>query len=384
MMRVTVLDNIENPRSTAGQEWESLVQSNEHAGIMQSLHWAEFKRKQGLDCLHVVVHDDAQLIGGGIFYTATNAKGAGILVCPEGPVLPWQDEQRSEQALLLLLKCVADNAPRLQAMAVRIEPRLESAPSWVFRGFGRAPFDLVPRETMYMDLTKPEPDLLAAMHPKGRYNIATAARHGVRVQEEAFSSKTINRLYAMLLQAGRRNGFIVEPLSFFSDLAETLCPGGFAHLFFAEHEGETLGALLLPTYGERATYLYGGIGNTKRELMAGYALQWAAIKAARQAGCLTYDMYGYDQFCAPDNPYARFSRFKRQFGGQVKRFVGAHDYFFINRLADVVIKAFGELDQESSAVPAANPYVTVANKNEPDIIAVKDWQKQSGSKVVTG
>jgi lipid II:glycine glycyltransferase (peptidoglycan interpeptide bridge formation enzyme) len=79
--------------------------------------------------------------------------------------------------------------------------------------------------------------------------------------------------------------------------------------------------------------------------MAGYALQWAAMLKAKSAGCTTYDMYGYDQFQAPQNQYAQFSRFKSQFGGQVKRFVGAHDYFFVDRLADVVIKALGEIEE---------------------------------------
>jgi len=342
--RTAVLD----PCSSGGQEWESLVLSNENSGVMQSLHWAKFKRKQGLDCLHLGVYAQEKLIGGGIFYTGVNSKGAGILVCPEGPVLPWSDQQLSEKALAVMLKAVSDNALRMQAMAVRLEPRIESAPVWAFRGFGRAPFDLVPRETLYIDVGQSEAQLLASMRPKGRYNIGVACRHGVCVQEESFSGGAVYKLHSILSQASRRNDFPIEPAPFFSDLAETLCPAGLARLLFAQHEGETLGALLLLTYGGRATYLYGGIGNTKRELMAGYALQWAAMKAAKQAGCATYDMYGYDQFSAPQNQYAQFSRFKRQFGGQVKRFVGAHDYFFVDRLADVMIKVFGEIEKKET------------------------------------
>jgi lipid II:glycine glycyltransferase (peptidoglycan interpeptide bridge formation enzyme) len=229
-------------------------------------------------------------------------------------------------------------------MAVRFEPRLESAPDWAFRGFGRAPFDLIPRETLYIDLTLPESELLASMQPKGRYNIRLAQRHGVKVEEETFSGGAVHKLHSILTQASRRDHFLIEPLSFFSDLAETLCPAGLARLFFAEQEGETLGALVLLTYGSRATYLYGGTSNTKREMMAGYALQWAAMQTAQQAGCATYDMYGYDQFGSPENQYAKFSRFKKQFGGRVKRFIGAQDCFFVDRLADVVIKAFAEIE----------------------------------------
>jgi lipid II:glycine glycyltransferase (peptidoglycan interpeptide bridge formation enzyme) len=344
MMRASVLDNEMDGNSSVALQWEALVEANPYSGMMQSRHWAEFKAKQGLDRLHVVVHDDEELVGGAIFYCATNTKGAGILTAPEGPVLPWQDEQRSQSAYTALLRCAAANAERMQAMALRIEPRIESAPAWVLRGFGRAPFDLVPRETLYIDLSKHPPDILSNMSAKGRYNTSLSGRNGVIVQEEEYSITAVNKFYSVLKQAAQRNDFSIEPLKFFCELGETLCPRGFIKLLFAEHDGETLGTLMLLLYGDRATYLYGGIGNNKRELMAGYALQWAAMQSAKQAGCSLYDMYGFDQFGAPQNPYAKFSRFKRQFGGTVKRFIGAHDYFLTNRLADVLIRAFKELD----------------------------------------
>lgn len=343
-MQVRLLENL-NPSSPAGREWESLVRSNKATGAMQSLYWRDFKVKQGLRCLHLAVYDDGRLVGGGIFYAALNTRGAGILVCPEGPVLPWSDVEVATDALRLLLRTVKSHAPDMQAMAVRIEPRITSAPAQAFRGFGRAPVDLVPRETLYIDLTMSDLDLLASMRPKGRYNINVADRHGVTVYEEGFSRRSLSELYSMLLQASLRDNFSLEPISFFSTLTETLCPQGVARLLFAEHGGELLGGLLLLLYGGRATYLYGGIGNTKRNLMAGYALQWTAMRTAKHAGCHTYDMYGFDRFRSPGHEYARFSQFKSQFGGTVMRFVGAHDYFFVNRLSDVLIKAISEIEQ---------------------------------------
>ena len=143
-------------------------------------------------------------------------------------------------------------------------------------------------------------------------------------------------------EASTRNDFPVEPKSFFEHIASSLCPVGHARFLFSEHEGEILGTLLLITYGSRATYLYGGITNNKRNLMNGYALQWAAIQAAKDAGCSTYDFYGFDPFRAPDHQYARFSQFKSQFGGEVVRLIGAHDYYFLDNLADAFIKVVNE------------------------------------------
>jgi lipid II:glycine glycyltransferase (peptidoglycan interpeptide bridge formation enzyme) len=117
---------------------------------------------------------------------------------------------------------------------------------------------------------------------------------------------------------------------------------GLRSFSFAEHAGDTLGALLLVTYGERATFLYGGITNTKRNLMGGYALQWAALQIAKQEQCSIYDFYGFDAFRSSEHPYARFSQFKSQFGGMPMRFIGAHDYVFLDNLADSMIKVVNE------------------------------------------
>jgi lipid II:glycine glycyltransferase (peptidoglycan interpeptide bridge formation enzyme) len=143
-------------------------------------------------------------------------------------------------------------------------------------------------------------------------------------------------------EAGERAGFFVEPPSFFSALVETLVPRGLARLLFAERAGRPLATMLLTTYGERATYLYGAVSNDEREAMAGYALQWVAIGVARAVGCRVYDFYGYEPHGAPEHLYASFSRFKRQFGGQPRRFIGAHDYFFLDQLADAVVAAVRE------------------------------------------
>ena len=185
---------------------------------------------------------------------------------------------------------------------------------------------------------------MAAMRPKGRYNTRLALRKGV-VVDEAGACELIDDFYPLLCQTGQRDGFAVEPLSFFVEMASILMPSKMIRLLLAKHEDELLGGLILLTFGDTATYLYGATSNTKRNFMSGYALQWQAIKTAQEAGCHFYDMYGYDRFCSPRNRYGRFSKFKSQFGGEVRRYIGAHDYFFIDQLADTLIKALNEVER---------------------------------------
>jgi peptidoglycan pentaglycine glycine transferase (the first glycine) len=341
-LSVTRYDGLD-PASPEGQAWEALVAAEETSGFMQSLHWAAFKARRDFRMLHLALHDGDRLVGGALCYAAPSRHPFGVLAAPDGPILPWSDTTRAREGLRLLLEAAEECAPAYGVQALQIEPRLLAPRPALLRNFRRAPVDLLPTETLYLDLRPSPDDLLAAMHPKGRYNIRLAERRGVAVRETS-EPAAVHQFYPLVAAAGERDDFFVEPRSFFAALAEALCPPGLARFLFAEHEGETLAAMLLVTYGTRATYLYGGVANQKRHLMAGYALQWAAMLSARRMGCRVYDFYGYEASGTPDHLYASFSRFKRQFGGTAVHFVGAQTYSFLDGLADAVIRAAREVD----------------------------------------
>ncbi len=274
------------PAGRAGAAWEQLVAASPEGGAFQSLHWARFKRRQGCRVLALAVIDGAALVGGVLCYAAPAASGSSLFFAPEGPILPWADEERARRALGLLLPPLEQAAAAHDAVGLRVEPRLSGPRPRTLRLFRRAPSDVVPRETLYLDLT-PRPDaILAAMHPKTRYNIRLAARHGVHVREDR-TVAAVAPLHGLLCEAAARDGFFVEPRSTFDALVESLGPAGIGRVLLAERDGEALGALFLLTYGGRATYLYGGVSGRQRHVMAGYALQWAAITAARcRVSCL--------------------------------------------------------------------------------------------------
>lgn len=334
------------PDSPLGQQWESLAQRNPAGGFMQSLHWADFKRRQGLNTLHFGIFRDDTMAGGVIFYGASNANGNGLLIAPEGPLLDWGDSQTARRQLNELVRTVKSTGGTTPAMALRIEPRISPSDSALPPEFGRAPVDLLPCETLYVDISGTHQDILARMKPKGRYNIRLSERRGVEIHCAEDPLAAVDDLYGILRQAALRDGFFLEPKSFFHQLAESLCPAGLARIYFARYKGTLLGGMFLVTYGDRATYLYGGTTNSFRSLMGGYLLQWAAMKAAAASGCSTYDFYGYDQFRTRDNAYSRFSQFKSRFGGQAVRFIGGHDVYFMDRLADAVIQAINEIPQD--------------------------------------
>ncbi|GAC1357036.1 MAG: peptidoglycan bridge formation glycyltransferase FemA/FemB family protein [Herpetosiphon sp.] len=322
--------------------WENMVQAAPASGFMQSLPWAAFKRARGLRTLHLLIEDHDTILGGAIFQIGGNG-GPTLLIAPDGPVVPWHQPSLARDMVRRLMVSAEDLATPYGAIGMRIEPRLPShlPAGALLRDWRRAPVDLLPRETLYLNLQPPTDAILAAMHSKGRYNIRLAFRHGVTVRTGSHADLPL--LYVLLRETAERDDFFLEPYDYISDLITHLSPGGAIRLLVASRGATPLAAMLLLIYGRRATYLYGATSNEGRSHMAGYALQWAAIEQARLAGCTDYDFYGYEPNGAPNHLYAGFSRFKRQFGGEPQQFRGAHDHYWNDRLADAVIRALAEL-----------------------------------------
>ena len=75
--------------------------------------------------------------------------------------------------------------------------------------------------------------------------------------------------------------------------------------------------------------MYGASSDEKRNLMASYAVQWEAIKAARRAGCEEYDMFGTAPNAFSSHPMHGLYRFKSGFGGHLFHRMGCWDYPFM-------------------------------------------------------
>lgn len=318
------------------ERWDALAGQAAESGFMQSSAWAAFKRMEGYETPRFGLFEEDNLIGGGTLLHYPAKGSEGFLVCPEGPILPWNDREKARDGLRKLLAVAQGLAERKGGLGLRIEPHLPPPRPSLLRNWNRAPIDLNPIHSLMLDLTLSDEELRAQMHPKGRYNLGLAARHGVQVRRSN-RMQDLSVFYPLFEETGRRDDFFAEPYSFFLNLGAALFPCGQAELFLAEWQGKTLAALLVIFFGRRATYLYGGSSGQHRNVMPTYALHWAAAQAARERGCLEYDLYGYDPFGQPDHAYAGFSRFKKQFGGVRHDWIGAYDLIFYDRLADTLI-----------------------------------------------
>lgn len=210
----------------------------------------------------------------------------------------------------------------------------------VFKDFGdmkKAVTDVQPPSTVIVSLEGTEEDLLKAMKSKTRYNIRLAFRRGVEVRRE--NPDFLPKWYDLYLETARRDRIAIHSREYYRGLFETAAAldhdasgkdAGVGdvpdlRIYSAYHEGDLLASVITAFYGGNATYLYGASSNEKRNLMASYAVQWEAMKAAAAAGCSSYDLFGIPPADDPAHPMHGLYRFKTGFGGRIVHRPGAWD-----------------------------------------------------------
>ena len=321
-------------RSRHRRVWDALVAASPGAGFMQSWAWSDFKALEGYTVARLGLFEGETLRGGGIAFTFPSPAEANLAAMPDGPVLDWGAPSAPE-AFRALVSAFRDASRRGRVITLRVEPRLDSEPE-PLQGLPRSPVDLVPDETLLVDLG-PETEMLRRMKPKGRYNARLALRHGVEVLSST-DPGDVHEFYFILEQTARYQGFLLEPKRFFINLAQALFPG-MGRFAFARYRGITLAAALTVRHGSTATFLYGGHLPLFPEVMASYALHWHLLREAAREGYRVYDFYGYIPPGSPGHPYNRFSRFKEKFGGRPARRIGSRDVVFHDRLAEAAVRA---------------------------------------------
>lgn len=209
---------------------------------------------------------------------------------------------------------------RIQEMRVNY-----STNHWNLR---KANTDILPSNTIFMDLLKTTDNLLGDMKAKTRYNINLAIRKGVKIKSLGMESLEI--WYDLYRQTAQRNNFFLHSIEYFRVVIaaranDTTSPAD-VYLLVAEVDDKPLAAMFLIVANKRGTYLYGASASENRNYMATYALQWRAMELSKQMGCTEYDFFGISPNADPSHPMFGLYRFKSGFGGQVFHTMGCWDY----------------------------------------------------------
>jgi lipid II:glycine glycyltransferase (peptidoglycan interpeptide bridge formation enzyme) len=315
--------------AAAVTNWDAFVEAHPQGHVLQTSEWGELKQAFGWQAEAVRVGKSGALV---LFRRLP--LGLTLAYVPRGPLADWNDPAelealvpaldaacRARRAICLKLEPdlpdTSDNAERLQAMGLRASAHT-----------------VQPRRSLVVDLAGSEADILARMKQKTRYNIGLAAKKGVRARPAGAGPEDVERFIALIMITGARDGFAVHSPEYYRRAYGLFHAAGQCELFLADYEGTTLAAVMVFALGRRAWYLYGASSDQERNRMAPYLAQWEAMRWAHARGVVTYDLWG-----VPDEDEAALEagfetrhdglwgvyRFKRGFGGQLVRSLGAWD-----------------------------------------------------------
>lgn len=328
--------------------WDGALAALPQPHILQSWAWGQTKQQTGWRAKRLLWRDgdpgpDAGDMRGGSspLMPAPPRAAAGLLTrrlgarvplaigyVPKGPLLDWSDSALAEGVLARL----EAEARRAAAIFVKIDPDVRSdtpegravAALLARRGWRPSAEQIQYRNTVVSDLAPAEDAILAAMKPKWRYNIRLAERRGVSVR--AGAQADLPAFYAMYRETGARDGFLVRPYDYYHTIWAEFMAAGLAHLLLAEVSGGPVAGVILFRFGPTAWYFYGASTAQSRDLMPNHALQWAAMRWAKTAGCTRYDWWGAPDVLEESDPMWGVYRFKQGFGGTFEPHIGAWDY----------------------------------------------------------
>jgi peptidoglycan pentaglycine glycine transferase (the first glycine) len=303
------------------EDWNQWIASYPEAHLLQQGEWGELKADFGWSPVRIV----SGSAGAQVLFRSLPL-GFSLAYIPKGPVGDDWHQLWPEVDTL---------CRKRRAVFLKVEPdvwegEIEAVAQLHGYGFHLSTHDLQPPRTAVVKIGPDEDAVLAQMKQKTRYNIRLAGRKEVVAQP----SDDLEAFSAMMAVTGERDAFGVHTPAYYRRAYELFHPAGMCELFIASYQGRPLAGIMVFAAGKRAWYLYGASTNQERNRMPTYLVQWEAIRWAKARSCTTYDLWGIpdvdeatleSQFSERSDGLWGVYRFKRGFGGEIRRSVGAWD-----------------------------------------------------------
>ncbi len=308
-------------------EWDAFISQFSNPHILQTTPWGQLKADFGWQSVQIATHDcGAQILIKRIL------PGINFAYIPKGPIGPNWDQLWSEIDTIcrgrkcVFLKVEPDYWMSGESNQTDHNHQLPDI-------FIQSQHSIQPMRSLLVDITGQETQILGRMKQKTRYNINLALKKNVIVEPHT----DLSTFYDLMEITGQRDQFGIHSLAYYQRAYDLFHVRDLCQLLLAEFEGTPISALIVFRVGNRAWYFYGASSNLHRDRMPNYLLQWEAIRWAKSQGCREYDLWGVPDvdfatleanFAARNDGLWGVYRFKRGFGGELKRSVGPWDRIY--------------------------------------------------------
>ncbi len=298
--------------------WNDVVLA--HGGsFLQSSEWGSLQESLGRRTMRVEGPAPALLIRYPL------PLGLNYLYAPQGPLLG--NAHVTTEGLLEFVRSVKKVPGAGHPLFLRIELMTEDGEETrrilMHEGFQEWR-DAQPKETLLLDLTKSEEDLLTDMEHDTRYALRVAERRGVaihRYTEPAEKEARFNIFWDLFEHTNARHALTHYPPAYYRSVLG-MAGECWTELFTAEFQRKPIAAALVVFFGDTATYLYAASAPGYGKYNAPSLILWHAIRAAHEMQCHTFDFWGVSH----EKPgWQGITAFKKSFGGTEIRRVGTWD-----------------------------------------------------------
>ena len=305
-------------------EWDAFIPRFPNPHILQTSAWGQLKADFGWQLAHNAMQNcGAQILIKRIL------PGINFAYIPKGPLGSGWDQLWPEiDAVCRHFRCVF----------LKVEPDFweeegknsDNTKGHLPSGFIQSSHTIQPQRTLVIDLSGEESQILGRMKQKTRYNINLALKKNVVVQPHT----DLTAFYDLMKVTGQRDQFGIHSLEYYQRAFDLFHTHDQCELLLAEFERAPISALIVFRVGNRAWYFYGASSDLHRDRMPNYLLQWEAMRWAKSQGCTEYDLWGVPDedldtleanFALRNDGLWGVYRFKRGFGGELKRSVGSWD-----------------------------------------------------------
>ncbi|MBI2196214.1 peptidoglycan bridge formation glycyltransferase FemA/FemB family protein [Candidatus Daviesbacteria bacterium] len=295
--------------------------------VIESWQWGEFRKSLGIPVLRYGIYQNGKLSKAfqlTLHKIPLTNQYVGYL--PKGPF--------PDKELAVALKKIGKEN---NCAFIKVEPDIEQVTGNRLQAteeFIKSPKPLFTKYNFILDLTKSEEELLKNLHPKTRYNIKIAQKHGVKVEERT-DDEAFEIYLKLYFETTKRQGYHGHNEHYHRQVWKILKSSGMARLLIAFYPKPytltpiPLTAWMLLNFKDTFYYPYGGSSKIHPEVMANNLVAWEAIKLGQKLGLKKFDMWGaLGPSADPKDPWFGFHKFKQGYGGKLTEYIGTYDLVF--------------------------------------------------------
>ena len=304
-------------------EWDKFVKSHTEANFLQSWDFYEFHTARGKKVVRRVAEENGKIVAAYAGVVETAKRGTYMAVAG-GPILDWTDKK----LVKAVFNDIKEEGNKQNVVFVRVRPQLElsdrSLKLMDTFDLKPAPMYLSVEYAGILDLKKTEPEILTNASQGFRRKLRKAEKNDIEITADA-SDESIREFCKLEKKHAERQKYVAFSESFLTKQFEAFRKNDEVLIYTAKKDGEILAQNFMIFYGPEASYHYGVSSELGTKYSAAPLLHMAAMKEARERGCIRYNLWGIVGTDETSHRFYGVSEFKRSFGCEELKYTPAHD-----------------------------------------------------------